>query len=45
MGFVMVNLELIGGTSTSSFNVTVTPSERTPVGAQGNSAYILLRVD
>ena len=38
-GFVLVNLELTGGTSASSFNVTVTPSEQSPVSAEGNSVY------
>ena len=39
MGFVMVNLELTGGTSASPFSVTITPSEQTPVSAQGNTVY------
>ena len=44
--FVVVNLELVGGTSASSFNVTVTPSEQSPVSAQGNSVMcVLLCVD
>ena len=39
MEFVMVNLELTGGTSASQFSITVTPSEQTPVSAQGNTVY------
>ena len=35
-GFVMVTLELVGGTSNSPFSVTVTPSEQSPVSAEGN---------
>ena len=37
MGFVQVFLELAGGTSASSFSVTATPSEQSPVSAEGNS--------
>ena len=45
-GFVNVDVELIGGTSTSPFNVMVTPSEQSPVSAQGNSVMcVLLCVD
>ena len=36
MGFVQVNLELTRGSSASPFNVTVTPSEQSPVSAEGN---------
>ena len=32
-GFVMVNLELIGGSSASPFTVMVTPSQQSPVSA------------
>ena len=39
MGFVMINLELTGGTSANQFSITVTPSEQTPVSAQGNTVY------
>ena len=39
MGFVIVNLELTGGTSASPFSVTVTPSEQMPVSAKGNPVY------
>ena len=38
-GFVMVNLELIGGSSASPFTVLVTPLEQLPVSAEGNSVY------
>ena len=38
-GFVMVNLELSGGTSASPFTVMVTPSQQSPVSAEGNSVY------
>ena len=37
-GFIPVNLEL-NGTSTSPFTVMVTPSEQSPVSAEGNSVY------
>ena len=46
MGFVTVNLELTGGTSASPFDVTVTPSEQSPVSAEGNNVMcVLLCVD
>ena len=46
MGFVRIELELDGGTSAIPFNVTVTPSEQSPVSAQGNSVMcVLLCVD
>ena len=35
--FVLVSLEVVGRTSPSSFNVTVTPSENLLVSAQGNN--------
>ena len=38
---VMVTLELVGGTVFSPFNVTVTPSERSPVSAKGNNIIML----
>ena len=38
-GFVQVFLELIRGLSANPFNVLVTPSERSPVSAEGNSVY------
>ena len=45
-GFVLVNLELTRGTSARPFNVTVTPSEQSPVSAQSNSVMcVLLCVD
>jgi len=46
IGFVQVTLELIRGTSANPFSVTVTPSEQSPVSAQGNSVMcVLLCVD
>ena len=39
-GFVLVTLELVGGTSSKSFYVTVTPLEQSPVFAQGNSVCV-----
>jgi len=46
LGYVPVDLELIGGTSANPFNVTVTPLEQLPVSAQGNSVMcVLLCVD
>ena len=38
-GFTLVKLELVGGTSSRPFNVTVTPLEQSPVSAEGNSVY------
>ena len=38
-GFVLVTLELVGGTSSRPFNVTVTPLEQSLVSAEGNSVY------
>ena len=37
--FVLVTLELVGGTSSRPFDVTVTPLEQSPVSAEGNSVY------
>ena len=34
-GFVLVILELTGGISAFTFNVTVTPLEQSPVSAEG----------
>ena len=46
MGFVLVILDLTGGTSARPFSVTVTPSEQSPVSAEGNSVMcVLLCVD
>ena len=40
-GFVLVNVVLVGGSSDSSFDVTVTPSEQSPVSARGiEFAYV-----
>ena len=45
-GSLDVELELVGGTSASSFNVFVTPSEQSPVSAEGNNVMcVLLCVD
>ena len=41
-GFVMVTLELRNGISSSPFNVTVTPSELSPVSAKGNSVICMI---
>ena len=42
MGFVLVKLELTGGMSASLFNVFVTPSEQSPVSAEGNNIMCVL---
>ena len=39
---VIITLELIRGTSVNPFNVTVTPSEQSPVSAQGNSVMCMI---
>ena len=44
MGFVMVMLELVRGVSSNPFNVTITPSEQSPVSAKGNSVCVRLCV-
>ena len=36
-GFVLVHLELTGGTSAYPFRVTITPLEQSPVSAEGNT--------
>ena len=41
-GFVLIKLELSGGTSSYPFNVTVTPSEQSPVSAEGNSVMCMI---
>ena len=41
-GFVMVTLELVGGVSSNPFNVTITPSEQSPVSAEGNSVMCMI---
>ena len=41
-GVVVVNLELTGGSSAIPFNVMVTPSEQSPVSAQGNNVMCVL---
>ena len=40
--FVMVTLELVGGTSSNPFNVTIIPSEQSPVSAEGNSVMCMI---
>ena len=40
--FVIVNLELVGGTSAYPFDVTVTPSEQSPMSAEGNSIMCII---
>ena len=37
-----MTLELTGGTSDSPFNVTVTPSQQSPVSAEGNSVMCMI---
>ena len=41
-GFVLVNLELVGGRSANAFDVTVTPSEQSSVSAEGNIVCIIV---
>ena len=41
-GFVMVTLELVGGISSDPFNVAVTPSEQSPLSAEGNSVMCMI---
>ena len=41
-GFVMVTLELVGGTSSNPFSVTVTPWEQSPVSAEGYSVMCMI---
>jgi len=43
--FVRVDIELTGGTFANPFNVTVIPSEQSPVSAQGNSVMCALFVN
>jgi len=38
-GYVEVILELNGGTSSRPFDVTITPSEQSPMSAEGNNVY------
>jgi len=40
-GFILVTLELVGGTSSRPFNVTVTPLEQSPVSASGTCIIIV----
>ena len=41
-GFVLVTLELVGGTSSRPFNVTVTPLEQSSVSAEGKKLWHFL---
>ena len=41
-GFMLVTLELRGGISSNPFNVTVIPSEQSPVSAEGNSVMCMI---
>ena len=41
-GFMLVSLELRGGSSSYPFNVTVTPLEQSPVSAEGNSVMCMI---
>ena len=41
-GFIVVSLEVIGGTFPSPFSVTVTPSEQSPVSAEGNNVMFII---
>ena len=41
-GFVFITLEFRGGSSSNPFNVTVTPSEQSPVSAEGNSVMCMI---
>ena len=41
-GFIPVTLELVRGTSAFPFNVTVTPSEQSPLSAEGNSIMCII---
>ena len=43
-GSMLLSLELVGGTVSIPFDVTITPSEQSPVSAEGNSV-ISLHVD
>ena len=44
-GFIVVSLKAMGGTFPSPFSVTVTPSEESPVSAEGNNVILLFNVD
>ena len=41
-GSVMVTLELTRGVSSNPFNVTIIPSEQSPVSAEGNSVMCMI---
>ena len=40
--FMSVTLELVGGISANPFNITITPSEQSPVSAEGNSVMCMI---
>ena len=40
--FVLVTLELVGGKSAFLFNITVTPSQQSPMSAEGNSIMCII---
>ena len=40
--FVIITLELVGGTFPDSFNVTVIASEKSPVSAEGNRVLCMM---
>ena len=40
--FLDVELQLTGGTSSTPFDVTVTPSEQSPISAEGNIVCIIM---
>ena len=42
MGYIIVTLELIGGNSARPFSVSVTPSEQSPVSAEGNNVIFII---
>ena len=41
-GFIAVNLEVVGGTFVNPFSVSVTPSEHSPVSAEGNNVMSII---
>ena len=45
VGFIIVTLEIAGGISSNPFSVTVTPSEQSPVSAEGSIVCVCLCVE
>ena len=45
VGFMIVTLEIAGGISSNPFSVTVTPSEQSPVSAEGNIVCVWLCIE